>query len=81
MKRKSMISKIEKYFNFLKMDKKNVQKKKAQIFYEKCVSCDDKKFLTSHHKKNNFHFVTINFLYFFIKVFRDFYVTIIYSDK
>jgi hypothetical protein len=59
MKRKSLILKIKKYFNFLKMDKKNVQKKKARIFYEKYVSCDDKKFLSSHHKKTNFNFVTI----------------------
>jgi len=62
MKRKMRISKIEKCFNFFKMDKKNVQNKKAWIFYEKCVNCDDKKFLASHYKKNNFNFVTINFI-------------------
>jgi hypothetical protein len=27
----------EKYFDFLKMDKKNVQNKKAWIFYEKSI--------------------------------------------
>jgi hypothetical protein len=34
MKNKSLISKIEKYFNFFKMDKKNVQKKKLEYFME-----------------------------------------------
>jgi len=56
-----LISKNEKYFNFLKMDKKNVQFSKARIFYEKTVECDDKKKLTSGHKKNNFHFVMLIF--------------------
>jgi len=30
MKRKERVSKIEKYFNFFKMDKKNVQKMVAE---------------------------------------------------
>ena len=61
MKRKSRLSKNEKYFNFFKMDKKNVQNFLAQIFYGKIVNCDDKKFLASHYKKNNSQIVTINF--------------------
>jgi hypothetical protein len=32
---KTLISKIEKYFDFSKMDKKNVQISKARILYEK----------------------------------------------
>ena len=59
MKRKLLISKNEKYFNFLKMDKKNVQILKARIFYEKCVNCDDKNFLACGYKNNNFRFVTV----------------------
>ena len=43
MKENPLILKIEKYFNFFKMDKKNVQIKKAWIFYEKTVERDDKK--------------------------------------
>ena len=61
MKENPLILKIEKYFNFLKMDKKNVQKIKVQIFYGKTVERDDKKFLPSGHRKNNFHFVMIIF--------------------
>ena len=61
MKRKLLISKNEKYLNFFKMDKKNVQILKARIFYVKCVNCDDKKFLACGYKNNNFHFVTIIF--------------------
>ena len=61
MKRKDRLSKNEKYFNFFKMDKKNVQNFLAQIFYGKIVNCDDKKFLASHYKKNNSQIVTINF--------------------
>ena len=59
------------------MDKKNVQKKKAQIFYEKIVNCDHKKILTSRYKKNNFYFVTINFYIYFIKKgFRRFFLSL-----
>jgi len=62
MKRKHRLLKNEKYFSFFKMDKKNVQNFKAQIFYGKIVNCDDKKILASHHKKNNSQIVTINFI-------------------
>ena len=31
---------IQKYFNFQKMDKKNVQKKLTQIFYAKSLDCE-----------------------------------------
>ena len=43
------------------MDKKNVQKLKAWIFYEKCIDCYHKQKLPCAYKKNNFHFVMINF--------------------
>jgi hypothetical protein len=33
MKENEAFFEFEKYFDFLKMDKKNVQKKKARIFY------------------------------------------------
>jgi len=61
MKEKILISKNEKCFNFFKMDKKNVQKKKAWIFYEKIVNCDHNEKLSSGHRKNNFQFVMIFF--------------------
>ena len=61
MKEKHPFSKNEKCFNFFKMDKKNVQISKTQIFYGKSVDCDDKKILASHDKKNFLKFVTINF--------------------
>lgn len=66
MKRKIPISKNEKYFNFLKMDKKNVQFLKAKIFYEKLVSCEHNLKLACEHRKNNFHFVSLKFLYIFL---------------
>ena len=31
---------IEKYFNFLKMDKKNVQNENIKIFYVKSLDCE-----------------------------------------
>jgi hypothetical protein len=37
MKENEALFEIEKYFDFLKMDKKNVQNKKARIFYEKSI--------------------------------------------
>ena len=43
MKEKPPFSKNEKCFSFFKMDKKNVQIPKTQIFYGKSVDCDDKK--------------------------------------
>ena len=61
MKGNDRLLKNEKCFDFFKMDKKNVQKNLAQIFYGKFVNCDDKKILTSHYKKNNSQFVTIIF--------------------
>ena len=51
------------------MDKKNVQFLKAQIFYGKCVNCDHNEKLSSGHRKNNFHFVMIIFLYKNLKTF------------
>ncbi len=33
--------------------------------------CDDKKILSSGYKKNNFHFVTINFFYKHLKRFSS----------
>ena len=74
MKENLLILKIEKYFNFLKMDKKNVQKIKAQIFYVKTVERDDKKILPSGHRKNNFHFVTIIFKIKNLKIFSKDYI-------
>lgn len=71
MKRKDRLLKNEKYFNFFKMDKKNVQNFLAQIFYGKFVDCDDKKNLASHRKKNNSQFVTIIF---YLKRGWDFFV-------
>jgi hypothetical protein len=38
MKGKEMILKMEKYFDFFKMDKKNVQKFSAPIFYGKLAT-------------------------------------------
>jgi hypothetical protein len=38
MKGKEMILKMEKYFDFFKMDKKNVQKKIVPIFYGKLAT-------------------------------------------
>lgn len=61
MKENDRLLKNEKCFDFFKMDKKNVQNFLAQIFYGKFVNCDDKKFLASRHKKNNYQFVTIIF--------------------
>jgi hypothetical protein len=61
MKENMQISKIEKCFDFFKMDKKNVQISKARIFYGKTVECDDKKNLASSLRKNNSKIVTINF--------------------
>ena len=69
MKRNPLISKNEKCFNFSKMDKKNVQFSKTQIFYEKCLNCDHNEKLSSGHIKNNFHFVMIKFLYKNLKTF------------
>jgi hypothetical protein len=68
MKGFDRLSVFEKCFGFFKMDKKNVQILKAQIFYEKVVNCDDKKNLASGCKKNNFQFVTINFLFLFEQI-------------
>ena len=54
MKENDRLLKNEKYFDFFKMDKKNVQNFFTQIFYVKFVNCDDKKNLSCHHKKNNY---------------------------
>ena len=62
MKRKTLILKNEKYFNFSKMDKKNVQKIKTQIFYGNSVDCDHNLKLRCGYKKNNFNFVMVIFL-------------------
>jgi hypothetical protein len=43
------------------MDKKNVQKRKAWIFYGNSLDCEHILKLRCHRKKNNFHFVTIIF--------------------
>jgi hypothetical protein len=51
-----------KVFNFFQNGQKiNVQNKKAQIFYEKVVTCDHKLILWSGDRKNNFKFVMILF--------------------
>jgi hypothetical protein len=47
MKRKKRDSKNEKYFNFLKMDKKNVQNRIAKIVLTDENFCLDKKKLSS----------------------------------
>ena len=51
------------------MDKKNVQFSKTQIFYEKSLNCDHNENLSYGHRKNNFHFVMIKFLYKNLKTF------------
>ena len=48
MKRKILISKNEKYFNFLKMDKKNVQNWIAKILLTDENFCLDTKKLWCH---------------------------------
>ena len=50
MKRKKRDSKIEKYFNFLKMDKKNVQKLVAKNVLTVKKKCLDNKKLSSQIK-------------------------------
>ena len=62
MKEKNRVLNFEKYFDFLKMDKKNVQNQKPKTFYGISVVCDDKKFLWSSVKNIFFKFVTIKFL-------------------
>ena len=62
MKGKENVLIWEKYFDFFKMDKKNVQKKIVPIFYGKSIPCDHILKLSSGHQKNNFNFVTIKIL-------------------
>ena len=50
VKRKSLISKNEKYFNFLKMDKKNVQNWKVKIVLTDRKFCYDVENLSSQIK-------------------------------
>ena len=54
MKRKKNNSKIEKYFNFLKMDKKNVQNGKAKILLTDENFCYDVENLWSYFKPEKF---------------------------
>ena len=61
MKGKNRVLNFEKYFDFFKMDKKNVQNQKSKIFYAKSVVCDDKNFLWSPTENIFFNFVTIKF--------------------
>ena len=63
MKRKKGDSKIEKYFNFLKMDKKNVQNGIAKIVLTDKKFCLDKEILSSHFKRQK----NILLSYFFSK--------------
>jgi hypothetical protein len=49
------------------------------IFYGKSIPPYDKLKLASQHQKNIPKIITIIFSIFYIKVFRDFYVTILYS--
>jgi hypothetical protein len=62
MKRKEKEPKIEKYFNFLKMDKKNVQNEIVKILLTDENFCLDKKKLSSQIKLNK----KILWSYFFI---------------
>jgi len=62
MKRKERDSKIEKYFNFLKMDKKNVQNGIVKNVLTDEKFCLDKKNLSSQIKRNK----KILWSYFFI---------------
>ena len=55
MKRNPLISKNEKYFNFSKMDKKNVQNWVAKILLTDRIFCDDIQILSSQIKPNNFY--------------------------
>jgi len=50
MKRKKRDSKIEKYFNFLKMDKKNVQKLVVKNVLTEKKNCLDNENLSSQIK-------------------------------
>ena len=52
MKRKERDSKNEKYFNFFKMDKKNVQKRIAKIVLTDKKNCLDNEILWCHFKPN-----------------------------
>ena len=61
MKGKNRVLNFEKYFDFLKMDKKNVQNRKAKTFYGISVVCDDKKFLWSLVENFFFKIVTVKF--------------------
>jgi hypothetical protein len=72
MKRKEKDSKIEKYFNFFKMDKKNVQNQIAKILLTDEKFCLDKKKLSSQFKRNIKKNMSIFFYFFFRKVFRNF---------
>ena len=72
MKRKKNNSKNEKYFNFLKMDKKNVQNDfvKNTLTDEKfCLHIEN---LSSQFKRNMKKFMMIFFYIFCGKVFRNF---------
>ena len=52
MKRKERDSKNEKYFNFFKMDKKNVQNRIAKILLTDEIFCLDIEKLSSQIKPN-----------------------------
>jgi hypothetical protein len=54
------------------MDKKNVQKRKAWIFYGKSLDCEHILKLASYDRKNIFQIVTIKFYYFCEKKLRIF---------
>jgi hypothetical protein len=58
------------------MDKKNVQKRKAWIFYGNSLDCEHILKLRSCDQKNNFYFVSINFPFFFAKIHGDFFCSI-----
>ena len=72
MKRKRRLSKNEKYFNFSKMDKKNVQNDFVKNTLTDEKFCLDKKILSSQIKRNIKNFMMIFFYIFCGKVFRNF---------
>ena len=64
MKRKRRVLKNEKYFNFLKMDKKNVQNRIVKILLTEKNFRLDKKKLSSQIKRNIKNFMVIFFYIF-----------------
>ena len=61
MKRKERDSKFEKYFNFSKMDKKNVQNWIVKTLLTEKKICLDKKNLSSQIKRKYFFYEHIFF--------------------